>query len=79
MAQKAKNLNEASLVLDGYMELDPRDEENFITYYVDRFSPIDNLIREANRARQHQRNFCWLPNKTSLKIICRFVLTLAKT
>ena len=59
MSDKAKNLNDASLMLDGYMELDPRDQENFIAYYVDRYSPIDNLVREASQAKKHQRNFCW--------------------
>jgi hypothetical protein len=56
----AQNLNEASLLLDCYRTLDPKQREVFERYYIPRPEAKDTeLIQESKRARKSERPFHW--------------------
>lgn len=59
MAQLAENLNDASILLDGYKKLDPANKKDFETYYVKRPVMTSTLIREATAAAINNRPFHW--------------------
>ena len=59
MAQLADNLNDASILLDGYKRLSPANKKDFEAYYVKRPVHTSTLIREATAAVTNNRPFHW--------------------
>jgi hypothetical protein len=58
--QVAENLEEASEMLDGWRTLDPKEEEKFRQYYVNRqVESHDRIIHEGKTALRSSRTFHW--------------------
>ena len=53
-----KDVFDASIALDGYRTLDPRDEQ-FDAYYVERPTVNQKIVREALTAKKNARPFHW--------------------
>ena len=59
MLERAATLSDASMALDGYRVLNPREDEEFRRFYVERPETNRVIVREAVAAARNSRAFHW--------------------